>query len=733
MRLWQKVLFGFLFVWGFVIPAILLVVTNRNELDDSGHLPVAARAQVVPENAARQQQPPHERKILDYNPEIHLGQEEMQYQVKELGNIVQSVRNELRNLEQERGRLHHEIDASRFSLGKVKRQVSDTKAELQDTKSKLAKTLREMKRANQRNYADPSKSSVVLVNVQVPNAIAGDYNPPADKDGHDQGAVQELRAAARRKPDVPCSPSHCLDQSKCPLTKPFGAFVVNLHHKDLLELENPEMITTLRETLRVTGSLVDQVDQACAFFTVVGPLRERLDEASLRKKLESLPYWNGGSNHVLINLPSSNETAGVNQETLALGRAVQVKAFTDGEVSNELLLPPVADHQQTLPPAFLPTLRPLLLSFQGQVEGKSSNKVKQSRGGISPEWIKQQLATLQAAVTRNTADKFSLNASCSDASSFKASDRERRGNSAGSVDLGEWRLCDSAQDRAAMLSTSTFSLVVNSRSGKLGPSTYLRLVEGLRYGAVPVVVGIDRLPLDQIIDWNLAAIFVPPSNLGQLHYVLRQLDSDVVLRYRRQGRFLWETYFQSPSRMLAGVLAVVRWWAQHPPPPARDFKAPLTHLSRAGDLPPLPASTFQYNFTTYSWEFWNSPPGPHFMYPVTPFKPVPISGTQYVSLNKDQLTGLPSHVLAAGGITGPYFEDFLLGNIPEEQFTVLILTYERNQVLLDTVGRLANMDHLAKVLVVWNNPTPPPDSMKWPDIGVAVEVRRGEAREEGSV
>lgn len=698
MRLWQKVLFVFLFVWGIIIPVILLVVTNKNDLGGPDNLITGDLNQ---RSESDKFETPHEkRKILDYNPEVQVGKEEMQYQVKELEDIVLSVRNELRNLEQERTRLLKEVDLGRSSLNKVRRQVGTTKAELQDTKAKLARTLREMKRLNQRSFAEPVKSSVVVVNLEVPSD---------NKQVIGNAEDDNLRHHSTRKLEL----SH-FDLSRCSLMKPLGVYLVNYHHTNVFDLKHPELVNSFLDVLTRMHMLVDDPDLACIFVTLVGPRKGHLDEALMKANLESLSFWNGGANHIVMNLVYANETADVYSESLDLDGAVYVRSYTHGKRFNGWLLPPVAADVRGVPPPFLPTLRTWLVTFEGKMAGGLST----SDHIIRADGIKNSLQTLYSAISRNTQDRLLINTSCA----VSAQAVGRGDNSRQYYTEGEWQLCGTRQDRAAKLSASTFSLVIGSGSGANGPFTYLRLAEALRYGAIPVVIGINRLPLDEVIDWKVAAVFLPPSSLGQLHYILRSLDQDTILKYRRQGRHLWETYFENPYQMMTGVMAVARWKALHPPSPARDYVAPVTFLSRSGDVPPIIANTFQYNFTSYGWKFWNLPPGPAFMYPVTPFKPAPVSGTQYASLSKEQFSSLPGHVVAAGGITGPYFEDFLLGNAPEEHFTIVILTYERNQVLLENIGRLANVDHLAKVLVVWNNPRPPPDSMHWPDIGVALEV-----------
>lgn len=54
--------------------------------------------------------------------------------------------------------------------------------------------------------------------------------------------------------------------------------------------------------------------------------------------------------------------------------------------------------------------------------------------------------------------------------------------------------------------------------------------------------------------------------------------------------------------------------------------------------------------------------------------------------------------------------------------TVVLLTYEREAVMLDALLRLRGLPYLNKVIVVWNSPRPPSPDLLWPDIGVPVNV-----------
>ena len=84
-------------------------------------------------------------------------------------------------------------------------------------------------------------------------------------------------------------------------------------------------------------------------------------------------------------------------------------------------------------------------------------------------------------------------------------------------------------------------------------------------------------------------------------------------------------------------------------------------------------------------------------------------------------------VAAGAGGAGKEFSESLGGNSPHEQFTVVMLTYRREQVLLSALGHLYGLPYLNKVVVVWNTPEPPAETLQWPNVGVPVEVSTEQA------
>lgn len=54
--------------------------------------------------------------------------------------------------------------------------------------------------------------------------------------------------------------------------------------------------------------------------------------------------------------------------------------------------------------------------------------------------------------------------------------------------------------------------------------------------------------------------------------------------------------------------------------------------------------------------------------------------------------------------------------------SVVMLTYEREAVLVSALQRLKGVPHLNRVVVVWNSPKPPSPDLHWPDINVPISV-----------
>ena len=477
-----------------------------------------------------------------------------------------------------------------------------------------------------------------------------------------------------------CSKLGKIDYTKCPLKQPFAAYV---YWEDIVPLRYPSDVTDIESILKEANSWTDTPSKACLLVHVVGPSSSDSEAVDLEQKLKSLPHWNDGVNHVLIDIPEVGQES---SQISSSGSTLVANGLVLNDVGlHNILTPPVSHSQIPLaPPLLYEKSRPHLLYFEGQ-----------SSRSVSSAW-------LDSAMSKDL--KFNVRLTC------EHSKDVIRGN----FDE-EWGLCAPQTQRLRNCADSSFALILGAPFASA--VTYIRLVEALRCGAVPVIAGVKRLPFDSVINWNKAAILLPvlmsPHDLSDL---LTNLLPEVVMDYRRQGRFLHETYFSSRKAVLQTILAILRSRFMHPPPAAQDFNGKIFKVNDDVSVIP-PSPRFSNNYTIYSEDLWNNPPGPFFMYPVTPYRHpyVPLMFNEPAADNAEKYTKPPV-------LKGDPFRTSLHGIHPSEGFTVVALTYHRSQHLAEFVKGFKGCSFLAKIVIVWNDENEPAKSFNLPNIGVPIEV-----------
>ena len=478
-----------------------------------------------------------------------------------------------------------------------------------------------------------------------------------------------------------CSKHESIDYTKCPLKQPFAVYV---YKDDIVPLRYPSDVTDIELILKETNSWTDTPSKACLLVHVVGPSSINSKAENVDQKLSSLPDWNDGVNHVLIDIP---EVGLVSSQVSSSGSMLVANGLVMNDVGlDNILTPPVSHSQVPLapPPPLYEKSRPHLLYFEGQ-----------SSRSVSSTW-------LDSAKMKDL--KFNVQFTC----------EHSRDVIHGSFDE-EWSLCAPQNQRLRNCSNSSFALILGAPYASA--ITYTRLVEALKCGAVPVIAGVKRLPFDSVINWNKAAILLPvlmsPHNLSDL---LTNLLPEVVMDYRRQGRFLFETYFSSRKAVLWTIIAILRSRFMHPPPAAQDFNGKVFKVNDdVSAIPPSPR--FSNKYTIYSEDLWNNPPGPFFMYPVNPYRHpyVPLMFNEPAADNAERYTKPPV-------LKGDPFRASLHGIHPSEGFTVVALTYHRSQHLAEFVKGFKGCSFLAKIVIVWNDENESAKSFKLPNIGVPIEV-----------
>uniref|UniRef100_A0A7I4YDR4 Exostosin and EXTL2 domain containing protein n=1 Tax=Haemonchus contortus TaxID=6289 RepID=A0A7I4YDR4_HAECO len=297
--------------------------------------------------------------------------------------------------------------------------------------------------------------------------------------------------------------------------------------------------------------------------------------------------------------------------------------------------------------------------------------------------------------------------------------------------------CSSQSDKLACLSQreqymrdSTFCVLLNSLEFTRN------FWESLRNGCIPVVLSMTvRLPFQDSIDWNLASIRVAISRFPEIHFIIRSFEMSEVLEMRRMGRFFFERYLGDTRVVIKTLLASFRERLGLPSPAENvvtavplfndSFTAPILtpiNVQPFDDeyLGPLEAAIdspiYLHNFSSihmYSYRAWNkfgiSGKSPEFL--VHSADP-PAESEFYPDTNVGFRPIEPG--------SGVEFSRALGGNRVREQFTVVLLTYNRDAVLAASLERLHRIPYLNKVIVIWNNVDREPLGA-WPRLHVPVE------------
>ena len=504
-----------------------------------------------------------------------------------------------------------------------------------------------------------------------------------------------------------CTFDVCFNLSRCPLNKPFAVYVYSS-----FVFPARRKVTLLNElvaSLEMTDSHTTDPDAACVFVAVVWNSGEG-GPVALQTNINSLAHWGqDGENHILIELSTDQSIASL-LEGVHTGKAIVSRSYISStkpfRTGFDILLPPVQTVNVDLKdlPPLLPVNRKNFIYFHGDFD---TPRHQPDSSSVTPTNIRQAI---------KGKDRVDIAIKCT----------WSRPQVPPGVNKQQWRLCGDQNFRLGLCSKSMFSLVPSPGGphAGVGASVYTRLVESLMCGSIPVIIGVGPLPFDEVIDWSRAAISIPLGRLSDIYTILHSVSSDNIQNLRLHARNLWFNYFRSQLTVIQAAINIVRSRTFHPPPFAPDFSG-QSLLSRmtSSNYIRIRSPLFSSNFTTYSSVYWNSVTGPRFSFPNSPFTPGPLTGSRFSDADETELSGLHSHTVRGKVVRGTTFARHLLGNHPDEQFTVILLTYKRNKELVGVLEKLKNVPFLNKVIVVWNNEEEPP-TMIWPNIGVPLEVGR---------
>ena len=457
-----------------------------------------------------------------------------------------------------------------------------------------------------------------------------------------------------------------------------GPCLVYVYQNQSPNLNNSDMIDSLIEHLQFGDSWTNDSESAGLFVFVAGPWKDSVSPADLQCMIHSLAHWEKfNSRHVLVEVSQSSRSSTVLSE-VDTGSAILATSYllstTDRRryILASPLLTRLPNIYYPLPKVIPPSQweePSVSLYFEGEI--KASLEFNKMRAGII-DLCKQ-------------AQEDSYGPECLVQCSS--------GKEEGALEW-EWSLCSDVNQRYRNCYGAMFALVPIASPDEVGPATFVRLLESLQCGAVPVIIGRGQLPMGEVIDWAKAALIFPYAMLPFLKYKLKIVSQEDFERYRVQGIFLYKTYFSSQLRIIESVVALIRQQLQCPPMVYPDY-TPLALTST------LPGTNLHVKSVVNNVEdilLWNSPPGPFY----THIRPTLRSYSETVR-NKPSTSS--DHLVL-------------------EKFTIVLLTYHRHERLLQLVESFKGCPMLAKVVVVWNNEEPyKPGIISWPDIRVPIEVK----------
>lgn len=332
-----------------------------------------------------------------------------------------------------------------------------------------------------------------------------------------------------------CRMETCFDFSRC--ERDFKVYVYPQEESSSPSYQ--KLLNILLESRYYTAD----PKEACIFVLSIDTLdRDALSNyyvRNLQNKLQRLPHWNDGLNHLIFNLYSGtwpNYTE--NNLDFDYGMAILAKAsmsenhIRPGFDISIPLFHKIHPEKGGEPGSVLSNNFPLektyLLAFKG----------KRYVHGIGSD-TRNSLYHLH-----NRRDMIMVT-TCKHGKSWKEMKDERCDEDNKEYDK---------YDYETLLQNSTFCLVPRGR--RLGS---FRFLEALQAGCIPVLLSNGwALPFSQVIDWNKAVIWADERLLLQVPHIVRSISSRKILELKQQTQVLWDRYFSSIEKIVYTTLEIIR-------------------------------------------------------------------------------------------------------------------------------------------------------------------------------
>lgn len=265
---------------------------------------------------------------------------------------------------------------------------------------------------------------------------------------------------------------------------------------------------------------------ACLFVPAIDTLnQDRIDAKLVGQALASLPFWNGGENHLLFNmLPGSRPSYETIVEVprgkaLVAGGGFSSWSYRSGY---DVSIPVFNPHVTTRTAA-------------------SNHRHKQKWFVVSSQRnVRRAFKRVLKSLSEDNPNELLLLDRCDDGERPASNSSLRcRGN-----DIFSYP--DVLQD-------STFCLVL--RGARLGQMVFF---DAIMSGCIPVVVADTYvLPFSEVLDWKRASVSIYEDELSDLISILKSYSDERIAEMRSKVRWFWHRYFGSVKSIATTVLHIL--------------------------------------------------------------------------------------------------------------------------------------------------------------------------------
>lgn len=298
---------------------------------------------------------------------------------------------------------------------------------------------------------------------------------------------------------------------------------VNEQGKQLTRQASREFMELL-EAIQQSKFYTPDPSKACLFVPSIDLLsQDSLNLRAVSQILNSLPYWNNGTNHLIFNMLPGTSPSYATYLEVNTGQAMVAGGGFDSWTfrrSHDVSIPVFNPARHDIHPSLASRSdRPwLLISSQAHIHFEFRVDVA--------SLAKTHHNVLNLTGCGHTWGTANRSARCHGDEHYKY---------------------------PAILTEGKFCLVI--RAARLGQMV---LSDALSAGCIPVVVADEYvLPFSEVLDWKRASVRIREDELLDVVGILKGISEDRVSEMRSQALLIWERYFSSMAKIATTTLDVV--------------------------------------------------------------------------------------------------------------------------------------------------------------------------------